>query len=90
MGLFAMFNSVPEVWAIEFRSNSEAHRYYNYMIHSFDTNLGNITINKDTWYIGTKLKKRFEGLFYGFMYEQGISSSEYTVKRIQIRGNFPD
>lgn len=82
---FTIFSYIPDTWEIEFKSRDEAHRYYDQVIHYFDDRLGKITVNNDSWYIGTKIPKdKFEASFDEFMTEHNISKDEYSVELTQV------
>lgn len=81
----SVFSYIPDTWEIEFTTRNDAHKYYDYVKSRFDDRLGKITVNNDSWYIGTKIPKdKFESVFDEFMEEQNISKDMYNSELTQV------
>lgn len=81
----SIFEIVPTTWAIEFESRDKAHSVYDLAKRKYDTELGTITVNNNTWYIGTKLSdEEFEKEIVDFLKQFDISSVQYSVSKTKI------
>jgi len=76
---------IPTTWIVQFHSHDAAHNYYKDSIAKFDDDLGKVTVNNDSWYIGTKLSDEefIEGL-KKFMDKAVILDIAYTVEKTQV------
>ncbi|APX71655.1 hypothetical protein M5C72_00440 [Companilactobacillus allii] len=76
---------IPTTWIVQFHSHDAAHNYYRDSIAKFDDDLGTVTVNNDTWYIGTKMNdKEFNAGLIKFMAKAKIADSEYSVEKTQV------
>lgn len=85
MKLRSIFEMIPNTWAIEFASRDKAHSVYEKVKKAYESDLGSITVNNDTWYIGTKLTDAdFEKELVEFLDQFDISADQYTVTKTEV------
>lgn len=84
MKIHSVFEMIPETWAIEFKNRDTAHLLYDKVKNKYDENLGTITVNNDTWYIGTKLSdEKFKKEIIKFLDQCDISESKYSIEKTE-------
>lgn len=81
----SIFEVIPNTWAIEFENRDTAHAIYDAVRSKYDDSLGVITVNNDTWYIGTKLADEdFEIEIEKFLNQFDISRTHYSVSKTEV------
>jgi len=85
MKLRSIFEMIPNTWAIEFESRDMAHAIFDKVKSQYDDGFGAITVNNDTWYIGTKLSdKDFEKGIVDFLDQFDIAENKYSISKTQV------
>lgn len=81
----SLFEVIPETWEIEFKNRDTAHKIYNDVKSKYNDDLGPITVNNDTWYIGTKLSdEEFKKGIVEFLDQFDIEQSQYSVDKTEV------
>lgn len=83
--LRSIFEMVPNTWGIKFESREKAHDFYQESIKYYEETLGPITVNNDTWYIGTKLSdEEFKTKIIELLDKLNIPKDQYTISKTEI------
>lgn len=81
----SLFEVIPETWEIEFKDRNTAHQIYDEVRSKYNDDLGPITVNNDTWYIGTKLSdEEFKKDIVEFLNQFEIAESQYSVDKTEV------
>lgn len=81
----SLFEVIPETWEIEFKDRDTAHKIYDKVKSKYNDDLGPITVNNDTWYIGTKLSdEEFKKSIIEFLDQFDIEQSQYSVDKTEV------